>query len=126
VNHHVPERIGPGVRRPVGPGAGLVAREHRDDAAADHRSAGDDSPFLHLRDLPTIHRSLTPENLRAALLAIPDELIDAATVDGLNPVEHADKLLIPIMVYHGDRDQTVPLEQSEWFVSKAKSTALPT
>jgi len=32
-------------------------------------SAGDDSPFLQLRDLPTVHRSLTPENLRAALLA---------------------------------------------------------
>ncbi|WP_309670823.1 patatin-like phospholipase family protein [Gemmatimonas sp.] len=32
-------------------------------------SAGNDSPFLHLRDLPTVHRTLTPENLRAALLA---------------------------------------------------------
>jgi hypothetical protein len=32
-------------------------------------SAGDDSPFLHLRDLPTVHRALTHENLRAALLA---------------------------------------------------------
>ncbi len=32
-------------------------------------SAGDDSPFLHLRDLPTVHHALTAENLRAALLA---------------------------------------------------------
>ena len=32
-------------------------------------SAGDYSPFLHLRDLPTVHRTLTPDNLRAALLA---------------------------------------------------------
>ncbi len=32
-------------------------------------SAGDRSPFLHLRDLPTVHRTLTPDNLRAALLA---------------------------------------------------------
>jgi RNase P/RNase MRP subunit POP5 len=32
-------------------------------------SAGDESPFLHLRDLPTVHRRLTPTNLRAALLA---------------------------------------------------------
>lgn len=32
-------------------------------------SAGDDSPFLHLRDLPTVHRALTPENARAVLLA---------------------------------------------------------
>ena len=32
-------------------------------------SAGEHSPFLHLRDLPTVHRTLTPDNLRAALLA---------------------------------------------------------
>ncbi len=32
-------------------------------------TAGDDSPFLHLRDLPTVHRALTHENLRAALIA---------------------------------------------------------
>ena len=42
------------------------------------------------------------------------------TVDGLNPVDFADKIQIPIMVYHGDRDRTVPIEQSEWFVSRAK------
>jgi dipeptidyl aminopeptidase/acylaminoacyl peptidase len=47
------------------------------------------------------------------------------TVDGLNPVDHADKLQIPIMVYHGDRDQTVPLEQSDWYVSKAKGAKQP-
>lgn len=44
----------------------------------------------------------------------------APTVKGLNPLDHADKLEIPIMVYHGDRDQIVPLEQSDWYVSKAK------
>ncbi|MCW5591857.1 MAG: S9 family peptidase [Burkholderiales bacterium] len=49
----------------------------------------------------------------------------APTVDGLNPVDHADKLQIPIMVYHGDRDQTVPLEQSDWFVSKARGGKRP-
>lgn len=47
------------------------------------------------------------------------------TVRGLNPLDHADKIQIPIMVYHGDRDQVVPLEQSDWFVSKAKSSKLP-
>lgn len=49
----------------------------------------------------------------------------APTVDGLNPVDRADNLRIPIMVYHGDRDQTVPLEQSDWFVSKAKGAKKP-
>jgi hypothetical protein len=32
-------------------------------------AAGDESPFLHLRDLPTVHRPLTEQNARAALLA---------------------------------------------------------
>jgi Patatin-like phospholipase len=32
-------------------------------------TAGDASPFAALRDLPTVHRALTPENLRPALLA---------------------------------------------------------
>jgi dienelactone hydrolase len=49
----------------------------------------------------------------------------APTVDGLNPVDRADKIQIPIMVYHGDRDQIVPLEQSDWFVSKAKGAKQP-
>ena len=44
----------------------------------------------------------------------------APTVKGLNPVDFADKIQIPVMVYHGERDQTVPLEQSDWYVSKAK------
>ena len=49
----------------------------------------------------------------------------APTVDGLNPVDRAGAIEIPIMVYHGDRDQTVPLEQSDWFVSKAKGSKQP-
>jgi dipeptidyl aminopeptidase/acylaminoacyl peptidase len=49
----------------------------------------------------------------------------APTVEGLNPVDRADKIQIPIMVYHGDRDQVVPLEQSDWFVSKAKGSKSP-
>jgi dipeptidyl aminopeptidase/acylaminoacyl peptidase len=47
------------------------------------------------------------------------------TVDGLNPLDKADKLQIPILVYHGDRDQVVPLEQSDWYVSKAKGAKVP-
>lgn len=43
------------------------------------------------------------------------------TVRGLSPLSKADKIEIPIMVYHGDRDQTVPLIQSELFVDKAKA-----
>jgi acetyl esterase/lipase len=45
----------------------------------------------------------------------------APTVKGLIPLEHADKIQIPIYVYHGERDQIVPIRQSEWFVQKAKA-----
>lgn len=47
------------------------------------------------------------------------------TVRGLSPLTQADKIQIPIMVYHGDRDQTVPLIQSELFVDKAKAAGKP-
>lgn len=49
----------------------------------------------------------------------------APTVKGLSPAHQAANIKIPIMVYHGDRDQTVPLEQSEWFVAKAKQSGQP-
>lgn len=49
----------------------------------------------------------------------------APTVDGLSPLDQADRIQIPIMVYHGDRDQTVPIEQSQWFVEKAKGAGKP-
>ena len=44
----------------------------------------------------------------------------APTVKGVSPAKVADRITIPIMVYHGERDQTVPLVQSEMFVDQAK------
>lgn len=49
----------------------------------------------------------------------------APTVEGLSPLDKATDMQIPLMVYHGDRDQTVPLEQSQWFVNKAKQAGKP-
>jgi len=46
----------------------------------------------------------------------------STTVKGLSPLKVADKIQIPIYVYHGERDQTVPIEQSQWFVAKAKES----
>lgn len=46
----------------------------------------------------------------------------APTVKGLSPLTQAENIQIPIMVYHGVRDQTVPIEQSEWFVARAKQS----
>lgn len=48
-----------------------------------------------------------------------------STIRGLNPLTQADKIKIPIMVYHGDRDRTVPLIQSDLFVDRAKSSGKP-
>lgn len=47
------------------------------------------------------------------------------TVRGLSPLTKADKLQIPLMVYHGERDQIVPLIQSELFVDKARAARQP-
>ncbi|MFM6853262.1 MAG: alpha/beta hydrolase family protein [Sphingopyxis sp.] len=47
------------------------------------------------------------------------------TVAGLSPVDQAAHIQIPIMVYHGDRDRTVPIEQSEWFVRGARQSGQP-
>lgn len=46
----------------------------------------------------------------------------AHTVKGLSPRVKADQIKIPIMVYHGDRDLIVPIEQSEWFVDAGKKS----
>ena len=46
----------------------------------------------------------------------------ASTVKGLSPAKQADKIKIPIMVYTGDRDQIVPVVQSDLFVDRAKSS----
>lgn len=39
------------------------------------------------------------------------------TVAGLSPLDHAADARIPIFIFHGDRDQRVPIEQSEKFVA---------
>jgi dipeptidyl aminopeptidase/acylaminoacyl peptidase len=43
------------------------------------------------------------------------------TMRGVSPLRQADNLRIPLMVYHGDRDQTVPISQSEIFVNRARA-----
>ena len=65
-------------------------------------SAGDATPFAHLRDLPTVHRPLTRDNLRAALRAsgsIP-LLMEGVRVPGA-PGLHWDG---GVLDYHLDLD----------------------
>ena len=39
------------------------------------------------------------------------------TIAGLSPLDHVEEATIPIFVFHGNRDQRVPISQSEKFVS---------
>lgn len=43
------------------------------------------------------------------------------TIDGLSPIKNADKVSIPILLYHGDRDLTVPINHSERFAAALRS-----
>ncbi len=47
------------------------------------------------------------------------------TIDGLDPLPNARKVSIPIFVYHGDRDQTVEVEESRRFVAELKAANKP-
>ncbi len=66
-------------------------------------SAGDETPFAHLADLPTVHIPLTRENLRASLLAsgsIP-LLLDGVKIPGTPRGVHWDG---GVLDYHLDLD----------------------
>ena len=66
-------------------------------------SAGDETPFLHLSDLPTTHLPLTRDNLRAALLAsgsIP-LLVEGVRIPGPARGMHWDG---GVLDYHLDLD----------------------
>ncbi len=66
-------------------------------------SAGDETPFAHLSDLPTVHRALTRENLRPALLAsgsIP-LLLEGVKIPGTPVGVHWDG---GVLDYHLDLD----------------------
>lgn len=47
------------------------------------------------------------------------------SVDGLDPLSNADKVSIPIFVYHGDRDRIVDIDQSRKFVAALKAAGKP-
>lgn len=47
------------------------------------------------------------------------------TVGGMNPMDNLDKLNVPMLVYSGDRDQTVPIVQSRQWVSALRGRGAP-
>lgn len=47
-------------------------------------------------------------------------ILQGPTVKGISPIEHTDKVNVPILVVHGDIDQRVPVEHSRLFVKELK------
>ncbi|MDO9337727.1 MAG: prolyl oligopeptidase family serine peptidase [Caulobacter sp.] len=47
------------------------------------------------------------------------------TIEGLEPLDETAKATVPVFLYHGDRDTTVPIEQSERFVAAMKKNGKP-
>ncbi len=47
------------------------------------------------------------------------------TIDGLDALGRAQDASIPVLLYHGDRDQTVKIEQSHKFAAALKSAGKP-
>ena len=47
------------------------------------------------------------------------------TIKGLDALAHAKEAQIPVFLYHGDRDRTVKLEQSQKFAGALKSAGKP-
>jgi dipeptidyl aminopeptidase/acylaminoacyl peptidase len=52
-------------------------------------------------------------------------VFQGTTVSGLSPIEHADKLAMPLFIIHGDIDRRVPVEQSRLMVEKLESLGKP-
>ena len=47
------------------------------------------------------------------------------TILGLSPLDSAANIQIPLFLYHGDRDVTVPIKESERFYAAAKAAGKP-
>ena len=47
-------------------------------------------------------------------------IFQAPTVKGVSPIEHVEKVNVPLLIIHGDIDQRVPIEQSRLFVDELK------
>lgn len=47
------------------------------------------------------------------------------TIEGLDPLSKAHEASIPVFIYHGDRDVTVPIKQSDMFAQRLRAAGKP-
>jgi len=50
---------------------------------------------------------------------------DKAMIEAASPALHADKVKVPVLLVHGKRDKTVPIEQSEFMLNALKKANKP-
>lgn len=46
-------------------------------------------------------------------------------IEAASPALHADKVKVPVLLVHGKRDKTVPIEQSEFMLNALKKANKP-
>lgn len=56
---------------------------------------------------------------------ITDEKRELAILQQISPVTHITPDDPPTLLIHGDKDELVPLQQSEWFLEKYKQAGIP-
>jgi acetyl esterase/lipase len=71
-----------------------------------------------------LYKALDPETNLWVVITDPEKL--RAMAKALSPVTHVSADDAPTLIYHGDADKLVPLQQSELIVAKFKETGVPT
>jgi acetyl esterase/lipase len=62
---------------------------------------------------------------KAAFLPVTDEKTLREIVKRISPAQHVTRDTAPTLFIHGDKDDLVPLQQSEWMLAKMKAAGAP-
>jgi acetyl esterase/lipase len=62
---------------------------------------------------------------RAMFVPITDEKRVREIITRVSPAQHVTRDTAPVLFIHGDKDDLVPLQQSEWMLEKLKAARVP-